>query len=281
MNKEKIKFLAASALLASNIVLLPGCYKAVDLDVKTDSSLIVENSALNQLNSLNSISSSYNREKKLEKIYSKINDDSVRLKDVLAETDKQNYTFYTTGMDVMVIIEGKENVAWFSSNILPSDAYSAIASYNENQIIEKQSVFNYLDPSSFKYFIGNTENDDFSVFYSTNGKLQVDVKKGVKKITICEVTPSVVTDLNNEQSEMYMLKQPSNNSIPSYAFTTLKYFEDVPALYMKDDDVLCVDYKGNYYETYIGFAEKDFSSLPFFELAFNEFIKNENVIYKA
>ena len=266
MNKEKIKFLAASALLASNIVLLPGCYKAVDLDVKTDSSLIVENSALNQLNSLNSISSSYNREKKLEKIYSKINDDSVRLKDVLAETDKQNYTFYTTGMDVMVIIEGKENVAWFSSNILPSDAYSVIASYNENQIIEKQSVFNYLDPSSFKYFIGNTENDDFSVFYSTNGKLQVDVKKDVKKITICE---------------MYMLKQPSNNSIPSYAFTTLKYFEDVPILYMKDADVLCVDYKGNYYETYIGFADKDFSSLPFFELAFNEFIKNENVIYKA
>lgn len=267
--KGKIKFLAASAILAGNIVLLPGCHQVIDEGAHEE-----KLSVLDELNNLDE--DNYLTQKRIEKVYAAIDDDSVKVKQVLGQSDSNNYTFYTTGGDVMVIVEGENPFVWFSSNITPSDAYSAIASYNDDRVVFCKGAFQYLNPSSFSYL---TDSDFIS--YSDGGKLEVNIGDKVKKITLCEVTESKVKGLNEKQTEEYVLKQIYNYDLPEYALRTLKNSEEVPSVFMKNSDTLAVIYDDNYFETYVGFAEKDFSSIPFFGFIFNEFVKSENVLHKA
>ena len=276
MKKNNIKLLAASVILAGHIVLLPGCYKALDFEEQDD----IKINVLDELNALSFGDDSYIHQKRVEKLYAKINKDSVKVKQVLGKTDSNSYAFYTTGCDIMVILQGEKPMVWFSSNITPSDAYSAIASYNENELLMDSESFNYLNPRDFEYFAGDTI-DGIDINYSDGGKLDINANDGVREIIVCAVTPSMVKGLDDKQTEEYILKQEVNYDIPNYAFMTLNHSEEMPILYMKDSVTLGVFYGGNDYETYIGFAEEDFCSIPFFRFKFKEIDSKNIVLYKA
>lgn len=278
---NKIKLFAASAVLAAGITLLPGCHTITSIENEPVShdTPIENNSVAMELNDLNDKVSNYQTKKKIEKIYSKINTGSVKINEVLLETTEKKQTLHTTGKDLMILLEGKGNTAWFSSNITPSDAYSSIASLNEERAIKSIGYEDYLNPSTINYIIGNT-NNNVNIKYSENGKLEISVPDEIEKMTICEVTPSEVKGLDDEETQRYILSQPTNKIIPIYALQTIRHVEQVPKLYSKDD-ILTVTYDGNYFETYMGFAEKDFSSIPFFTFEFNSLNERDNIIHKT